>query len=81
MPHHDDTTSPAARAQDAAAALRERFGIDRVDVGLVLGSGWKSGLDEIGTPLAGCELDELPGREPHGRGGRASFRQLRARAA
>ena len=73
MPHHDDTTSPAARAQDAAAALRERFGIDRVDIGLVLGSGWKSGIDEIGTPLAGCELDALPGFLPpavEGHGGR-----------
>ena len=66
-------TAPAENARVAAAALRDRFGIARIDIGLVLGSGWKSGVDEVGTPIGECELDELPGFLPHavaGHGGR-----------
>ncbi len=68
-----DSTDPYARAEAAATALRDRFGIDRVDIGLVLGSGWKSGIDEVGEPLADCALEELPGFLPPvvaGHGGR-----------
>lgn len=39
----NDITDPYADAKAAAAAIRDRFGIDRLDIGLVLGSGWKSG--------------------------------------
>ena len=60
----NDITDPYADAKAAAAAIRDRFGIDRLDIGLVLGSGWKSGVDELGEPLAECALEEIPGFLP-----------------
>ena len=60
----NDITDPYADAKAAAAAIRDRFGLDRLDIGLVLGSGWKSGVDELGEPLAECALEEIPGFLP-----------------
>jgi purine-nucleoside phosphorylase len=45
----------------AADALREALGIDRVDLAVVLGSGWAGGRDAVGTELAAVGLGTLPG--------------------
>ncbi|SDT04689.1 purine-nucleoside phosphorylase [Microlunatus soli] len=57
----DVNADPQRAAQQAADVLRERLGTDRVDLGLVLGSGWSAGADAMGETIAECELSELPG--------------------
>ncbi|WP_226347073.1 purine-nucleoside phosphorylase [Agilicoccus flavus] len=52
--------NPYDLAEEAAARLRERLGLDRIDVALVLGSGWSSAT-EVLDPIASCELADLPG--------------------
>ncbi|MGI8459776.1 MAG: purine-nucleoside phosphorylase [Propionibacteriaceae bacterium] len=48
-------------ALEAAAAIRERFAVARVDLALVLGSGWAAAADSLGEPIGACPLAELPG--------------------
>ncbi|MGH3877323.1 MAG: purine-nucleoside phosphorylase [Actinophytocola sp.] len=55
------TENFAALAEDAAAALAERTGVDKHDVAVVLGSGWRPAADEIGTATAELPMAELPG--------------------
>ena len=55
------TDDPFALAASAAAFLRSHFGVDGVDVALVLGSGWSSGADQLGEPLGEIELGTVPG--------------------
>lgn len=55
------STDPYALAQEAAAALRDRFSLDGIDLALVLGSGWSAAADDLGEPLGSCPLAELPG--------------------
>jgi len=50
-----------ALAASAAEYLRSHFGVDRIDLALVLGSGWSSGADQLGEPLGGIELGDVPG--------------------
>lgn len=50
-----------SRAEVAAGALRARFGIDRIDHALVLGSGWAQAAEGLGEVKDECPLDELPG--------------------
>ncbi len=52
---------PYALAADAADALRHRFGVDRIDLALVLGSGWAQALQGLGEPIDECPLADLPG--------------------
>ncbi|MFT4218860.1 MAG: purine-nucleoside phosphorylase [Micropruina sp.] len=52
---------PYLLADQAADALRSRFGIHRIDVALVLGSGWAQAAEGLGEPVGECPLDELPG--------------------
>ncbi len=52
---------PYALAQSAATALRSRFGIERIEVALVLGSGWAQAAEGLGEQLDECPLDALPG--------------------
>lgn len=52
---------PYAVAAAAAAALTERFGVDRLDLAFVLGSGWSAAADDLGEPIGDCELTDLPG--------------------
>ncbi|WP_298130241.1 purine-nucleoside phosphorylase [Micropruina sp.] len=52
---------PYALAGDAADALRGRFGIDRIDLALVLGSGWAQASQGLGEPIGECPLADLPG--------------------
>jgi len=51
----------AARADEAAAALAERTGVDKHDVAVVLGSGWRPAADEFGATDAEVPMEELPG--------------------
>src|SRR3954451_3278244 len=65
-------------AAAAAAAIGERTGVDRHDVAVVLGSGWRPAADVIGTPEGELPMAELPGFVPptvQGHGG--TIRSLR----
>lgn len=60
-------------AQDAATAIRDRTGVDRHDVAVVLGSGWAPAVEALGAPTAEVPMAELPGFTPPtaaGHGGR-----------
>jgi purine-nucleoside phosphorylase len=57
-------TSPAEVAQQAAAAIRDRTGVDEHDVAVVLGSGWAPAVDAFGAPTATVPMAELPGFTP-----------------
>jgi purine-nucleoside phosphorylase len=60
-------------AQDAATAIRDRTGVDRHDVAVVLGSGWAPAVAALGAPAADVPMAELPGFTPPtaaGHGGR-----------
>ena len=54
-------TDPYALAEDAAAALRDRFSLGSVDLAFVLGSGWSAAADDLGEVTDSCPLAELPG--------------------
>jgi purine-nucleoside phosphorylase len=56
-----DTVDPEDMATDAAAGLAARTGVDRHDVAVVLGSGWRPAADALGTPTAEVSMSELPG--------------------
>ncbi|MCT7660813.1 purine-nucleoside phosphorylase [Mycobacterium deserti] len=49
---------------EAAAAIRDRTGVDGHDVAIVLGSGWAPAVDELGDPVAVVPMAELPGFTP-----------------
>jgi purine-nucleoside phosphorylase len=57
----DPATDPFAVADAAAAVLRERTGVDRHDVALVLGSGWGQTGDLIGETHASIDNTDVPG--------------------
>ena len=57
-------TDPEAVALQAAAAIRERTGVDRHDVAVILGSGWAPAAAELGAPTAVVPVAELPGFTP-----------------
>jgi purine-nucleoside phosphorylase len=57
-------TSPAATAQEAAAAIRDRTGVDVHDVAVTLGSGWAPAVAALGDPVAVVPMAELPGFTP-----------------
>ena len=70
--HPDSTTrpdstseaDPTALAAEAAAELAARTGLDRHDVAVVLGSGWRPAADALGEPSAELPMAELPGFLP-----------------
>jgi purine-nucleoside phosphorylase len=58
--------TPSDRAQEAADALARLTGVERHDVALVLGSGWRPaadalGADGVGETVAELDTTELPG--------------------
>ncbi len=57
----DPATDPFAVAEAAAAVIRERTGVERHDVALVLGSGWGQTGDLIGETLATIDNTDVPG--------------------
>lgn len=56
-----DFTDPDGVAEKAARAIRGRLGISGADIGLVLGSGWSAGADQLGDPIGEIPLHQLPG--------------------
>ena len=57
----DPATDPFAVADAAAAVIRERTGVERHDVALVLGSGWGQAGDLIGTTMTTIDNTDVPG--------------------
>jgi purine-nucleoside phosphorylase len=55
------SSDPYALAEEAAAALRDRFSVYAVDLAFVLGSGWSAAADDLGEVTGRCQLAELPG--------------------
>lgn len=47
--------------QAAAQHVLDAFGIDRIDLALVLGSGWSSAAQGLGEPIGAVPLHTLPG--------------------
>jgi purine-nucleoside phosphorylase len=56
-----ETSDPLAVAEAAARVLAERTGVDKHDVAVVLGSGWRPAADEFGAAVAEVPVAELPG--------------------
>lgn len=52
---------PFALAADSAAALAERTGVERHDVAVILGSGWRPAADALGDAAVTLASSELPG--------------------
>lgn len=48
-------------AQIAAQAVLSHFGIDKIDLAFVLGSGWAAAADQLGEQIGLCRLADLPG--------------------
>lgn len=55
------TQDPYQLAAQAADFFRAHFGVDSIDLALVLGSGWSSGADQLGTLIGEIELGDAPG--------------------
>ena len=52
---------PKKLAHEAVEFLSSRFGVDRIDLALVLGSGWSVGADQLGEGLGEITLGAVPG--------------------
>ena len=63
MNENNETTQQATAA---AAAIAERTGVEKHDIAVVLGSGWRPAADVMGEPTAEIPLGELPGFEKPG---------------
>jgi len=73
------TAAPADLATEAAAVLRERTGVERHDVALVMGSGWLPAVDALGEATAELSMTDLPGFAPPAVAGHAGrIRSVRA---
>jgi len=58
------TDDPYADAARAGAAVLAGFGLDRVEIALVLGSGWSAAADDLGEELGSSPIADLPGFAP-----------------
>jgi purine-nucleoside phosphorylase len=60
---HDDLlyTDPLAAATEAAREIANRTGVASHDVALVMGSGWVTAVDALGTPAYECDAHEITG--------------------
>jgi len=54
-------SQPLINAESAAAEIAKRSGVPAHDVALVMGSGWVSATDALGTPKFECDAHELTG--------------------
>ncbi len=61
VPEQDNSSSPYELAVEAAAVVRDRSGVQRHDVALVLGSGWAGAADLLGETVAEIPATEVPG--------------------
>ena len=57
-------TDPFDSAAEAAAAFAKATGVERHDVGVVLGSGWHPAADRMGEVVAEVPSSDLPGFPP-----------------
>jgi purine-nucleoside phosphorylase len=57
-------TSYADLARESAAVLRDKTGVDKHDVALVMGSGWLPAVDALGEATAELSTTHLPGFAP-----------------
>ncbi len=74
-----DADDPYAAARHAADAIRERTGVERHDVALVLGSGWVPAAEMLGETVADLDVTDLPGFAPPAVAGHAGrVRSIRA---
>ncbi len=65
------------RAAAAAAVLAERTGVERHDVAVVLGSGWRPAAEQLGEPSAAFPASSLPGfHEPTVEGHGSEMRSI-----
>lgn len=72
------SNSPLVLAEKAAEAIRERSGIDRHDIAVVLGSGWGGAADLIGETVSEIPAGEIPGfHAPVVAGHGATLRSIR----
>ncbi|HMD12289.1 MAG TPA: purine-nucleoside phosphorylase [Marmoricola sp.] len=75
------STSPDPRtaAAEAAAVLRDKTGVERHDIALVMGSGWLPAVDALGEATAELSTTDLPGFAPPAVQGHAGkIRSVRA---
>lgn len=61
MTHPDPVEQPFEAAEASAARLAELTGVDRHDVAVVLGSGWKPAADRMGDVVAELPMTDLGG--------------------
>ncbi|HEX2575834.1 MAG TPA: purine-nucleoside phosphorylase [Aquihabitans sp.] len=61
VPSPDPVASPFEAAEASAAALAAATGVERHDVAVVLGSGWKPAADRMGEVVAELPIAELGG--------------------
>jgi purine-nucleoside phosphorylase len=54
-------SDPMAAASQAASEIAARTGVPSHDVALVMGSGWVTACDALGTPTYECDAHELTG--------------------
>ncbi|TQL71239.1 purine-nucleoside phosphorylase [Enteractinococcus coprophilus] len=55
-----------ALARQAAAVLADKFGTDRHDIGVVLGSGWAHTITALGEVVAEVPFNDVPGLDGDG---------------
>ena len=55
------TSAPSDASTEAAKVLADTTGVERHDVAVVLGSGWRPAADVLGEPAAEVAMAELPG--------------------
>jgi len=60
-PLDDPTADPFAVAEEAAAAIAKRTGVEKHDIALTLGSGWGKAADLIGETTATIAASDIPG--------------------
>ena len=65
----------------AAAHVLEAFGIDRIDLALVLGSGWSNAAAGLGEPIGALPLHSVPGFSAPGVAGHGGELRLLRTAA
>ena len=63
-PAQNTAPSPADAAAEAARVLAELTGVERHDVALVMGSGWRPAVDALGEATAEIATTDLPGFAP-----------------
>jgi len=60
----DPALDPHERALEAAQVIRERTGVLKHDVAIVLGSGWSPAVAALGSPTTVLPQAEIPGFSP-----------------